>query len=115
MAERKEPDNIFETVGAIGAAIIFGPIFVLIVVASILEAITPALPFLIPLALAGGGAFAYSKYENSPFTIRRRHEHEILDLLTRAEVQQQALPRTISDELSWRGWVRTNSSLNIRR
>jgi hypothetical protein len=99
MAERKDPENIFETVGAIWATIVFVPLFVVIIIAGIIEAISPALPFVALAATVSGAAYAYYRYENSPLTIRRRHEQEVLDLLTRAEEQQRALPRAIDDEL----------------
>lgn len=99
MAQRKEPENTIETVATIWALAVFGPLFVIIIIAGIIEAIAPVFPLIAVATAVGGGAYAYYRYENSPLTIRRRHEKEILDMLARAEAQQAALPEAIDGEI----------------
>ena len=99
MADSKDAGNAIEKAGSFLALLVFGPVFIAIAIAAIFQAIAPAIPFLIAALVIGGIAFAVHKYKTSPFTIRREHEGEVLELLGRAEAQQRALPRQIDEDL----------------
>lgn len=98
MAGRKDDDNPFETAGTILAAVIFGPAFVLLLLGMAIEAITPALPFLVFVTAVAAIGYAVYRYQTSPFTIRREHEAEVLALLAQAEAQQARLPRQVGED-----------------
>jgi hypothetical protein len=100
MADKKDSDNVFVAAGNMLALFIFVPVFAVIIIAGFFQLIAPAIPFLLIAAVIAGVAFAVHKYKTSPFTIRRDHESEVLDLLGRAEQQQRALPRQIGEALS---------------
>lgn len=89
--------NEVEKAATFLALIVFGPVIVIMAVASAMNAIGPYLPpILIALLIAGIGYGIY-RFQTSAPTIRRQHERDVLDLFQRAETQQSALPRTIAE------------------
>jgi hypothetical protein len=95
---QKDSGNIFVQAGELLALFVFGPFFVLAILAGIFQLISPALPFVAVALLIGVGVYGVHRYKTSPFTIRREHEREVLELLARAEQQQRALPSSIQRE-----------------
>ena len=96
MADNNKDDPFGDAIGVF-TLIIFGPVIAAVFIGAVLQALSPAIPFL----LVGGAAAAIGlgvyKYRTSPATIRREHEAELLQLLARAEAQQQALPRQLAE------------------
>ena len=110
MGDKKQSGNVFEDAGNLLAIIVLVPAFVLGTIAAIFQMIAPAIPLLLGALAIGGTAYALYKYKTSPFTIRREHEAEVLQLLGRAEAQQRAMPRQIGDDV-WQNSIRDNPAL----
>jgi hypothetical protein len=96
MADNNKDDPIGDAIG-IFALIVFGPLFAAVIIGGVLRALAPAIPFLLVAAVVGAVGFGFYAYRNSALTIRRRHEREVLELLARAEAQQQALPLKLAE------------------
>jgi hypothetical protein len=97
----RDSQNVFVRAGELLALLVFGPMFVLMLVAGVFQLISPVLPLLSIALLIGGTLYGFHRYRTSPFTIRRDHESEVLELLGRAEAQQRALPRSLGAEHVW--------------
>ena len=95
MANNKE-DPLGNAVG-IFTLIIFGPVIAAFFIGAAVQALSPAIPFLLIVSAVAAVLFGLHKYQSSPLTIRGQHEREVLELLARAEAQRQALPLLLAE------------------